>query len=1166
MVKQQVDLKTHPLRGMSLIEASAGTGKTFTISHLYLRCLLETDYQVRQLLVVTFTNAATQELRGRIRNLIYDVSRYLENIKIKNHDFDTLFGEYRLQDDALVKLQRALINFDEASIYSIHGFCQRILNSFPIETQSLLEQQIIPDEKQMLLQAIRDYWRKFIINTELSRLRWILQNWKDPDRLLRDVQPLLSFDKTVQQLADKTGSEKLLLQLQPLWQQLTGIWQKQRNELQDILIDSPALKRNSYQKDTVNRLLDSLIRLFNDSLPYELPEKWELLTTGKIFDSLKKDSNDPRLEHEFFNLAGVFAELHRQWLHQQKLELLTDATLFVQTSINSAKSQAQNISFNDLIKQVAVVVNADNPRLLDRITDLYPVAMVDEFQDTDQRQYHIFKTLYQDREDSALILIGDPKQAIYSFRGADVFTYQQAKQATGQQYTLETNYRSSARYVDMVNQLFLQHDNAFVYRQLIEFEPARASADDTHQLSENGNPAAPMICWMHPPVEKPLPKTDAGDYFARLCAQQIRQLLQQQHLLIDGKPVQARDLTVLVRTGRQAVMIKNQLAAQGISCAMQLRDSVFASEQAREISLLLEVIIEPGNINRLCGLLSTDLFGWHAAGIFQLQQDNQRLVELLEQFSAYHQHWLDKGVLSMFFRIIGDHQVLSRNLAQVDGERRVTNWLHIMELLQQQSAQHASQSQALHWLQLQREQTESLNDIEEHQLRLESDSELVKVVTIHKSKGLEYPIVFLPFAWDIPSNRNQPKSYSYHDEAGYKRLMVYDETQRARWHEENLAEQVRLFYVAVTRAKYRCYLGWGNIKGAGSSAIANCLYARTGQQGTYPQDLDVQDHAQLLEAFERLNRQQHVVDIIEAQPEQQNIMLSPVKTIGKVSARNFQRKLEQQWRISSYSQLASSGHSDLVDRPDYDALPAAVDTDLQVPGIFELNRFSFAKGAKAGNFLHEILERQDFNQAANQQTIRQKCVEYGYDEKWIKVIADWIDQIVQCNLNGFSLSDIGTAQKICEMEFYLTIGQLQAGNLNSFLRQHDYLLEHQGYSFNDISGFLKGFIDLVFEHDGRYFIADYKSNYLGPAPIDYNEAGYKTAMYEHHYHLQYLIYTLALHRYLKLRIPDYDYERHFGGVYYLFLRGMYADDDQQNGIFFHRPEAAVLEKLELSFD
>ena len=147
------------------------------------------------------------------------------------------------------------------------------------------------------------------------------------------------------------------------------------------------------------------------------------------------------------------------------------------------------------------------------------------------------------------------------------------------------------------------------------------------------------------------------------------------------------------------------------------------------------------------------------------------------------------------------------------------------------------------------------------------------------------------------------------------------------------------------------------------------------------------------------------------------------------------------------------------------------------------------------------------------------------------------------------------------MEFYLTIGQLQAENLNSFLRDNNYLLDHQSYSFNDISGFLKGFIDLVFEHDGKYYIADYKSNYLGPTPEHYDIAHCKTAMYEHHYHLQYLIYTLALHRYLKLRIPDYDYDRHFGGVYYLFLRGMYADDDQQKGIYFHRPDAAVLQEL-----
>ncbi len=1165
MVVEQVDLRQHPLSGMSLIEASAGTGKTYTISHLYLRCLLETDYEVEQLLVVTFTNAATQELKGRIRTLIHLVWQYLADDSIEDNHFDTLFGEYRGKQDALFKLQKALVNFDEAAIYSIHGFCQRILNRYPVETHSLIDQQIIADEKQLLMDAVQDYWRKHIINREIQQLQWILQSWKDPQVLLQDIQPLLGFERDLQQLSQQLSSQALRAQLLDLWQQLTQAWQDQ-DELQDILLNSPALNKQRIQKNTVNRLFTDLAELFQHPLPYERPAKWEIITANKLAGSVKKNCSDDRLQHRFFALAGQFADIHQQWLERQQIELLIEVATFVQTSLERAKSQAQNVSFNDLIKKVATVVNKDNPWLVEKINRQYPLAMVDEFQDTDQRQYQIFKTLYQDREDSGLIMIGDPKQAIYSFRGADVFTYQQAKQATARQYTLATNFRSSASYIDMLNVLFQQQDDAFVFPRLIRFEQALASNRVAGPLTEHGQDAAPLVCWLPPPGDKPLAKNQASHLFAAVCARQINDLLQQAELKIADDPVQARDLAVLVKTGRQARLIKQYLAELGISSALVSRDSVFASDQAREISLLLEVIIEPGNIPRLGGLLSSDLFGWDAAQIFQLQQDNQQLVVLLEQMRAYQQLWQDKGVLSMFFRLLSDHQVVQKNLAHIEGERRVTNWLHIMELLQQQAGQHASQGQALHWLQLQRQQAEMLQENDEHQLRLESDSDLVRIVTIHKSKGLEYPIVFLPFMWDVPGNRNRPNSYSYHDDQGYKRLMVYDETQRQRWRQENLAEQVRLFYVAMTRARYRCYLGWGHVSGAGSSAIAHCLYPRAEDTDRYPLDLQVPDSTWLRSPFEQINRQQQLVDIIEPELQSQETAAASKASTSSLSPLVFNRHIEQQWRVSSYSQIATSGHSERTDRPDYDALPElSVAADNIVNGT-EYTRYSFAKGAKAGSYLHDILEHQDFTRPTDIELIRLKSSEYGFDEAWLELVADWIDEVVSCDLGGFSLSDIDPTRRISEMEFYLSIGELKAQQLNQLLQTNNYLQPHQFYSFADIRGFLKGFIDLVFEQDGRYFIADYKSNYLGTRPEDYAQAHCQAAMYEHHYHLQYLIYSLALHRYLRQRLPGYDYMQHFGGVYYLFLRGMHANIDNNNGIFFHRPEPRLIQHLEDMFD
>ena len=545
MQKAIVNIKTHPLSGMSLIEASAGTGKTYTISHLYLRCVLEKDFDVRQILVVTFTNAATQELRGRIRSLLHDAWLYLTGHD-HDPDFDTLIGAFRGQDDALLRLQKALINFDEAAIYSIHGFCQRVLNSFPLETRSLLQQQILPDEKQLEQSAIRDYWRKHIIDCKLDRLRWILGLWKDPEQLLADVQTLLGFEDSLQQVESPTSFP----QLEQQWQSLCDHWRGSAEDLRRLINDSPALNHGTIRVNSVNKLFDELANTFCHPLPYSLPGNWHLITASKLLGSLKKNQQDPDLEHAFFKIADEFQQAHAQWIIQQKVSLLIDAAMQVKTSVNEAKRRAQNVSFNDLIRMLSEVMKQKNRLLIERITLQYPIAMVDEFQDTDQRQYRIFKTLYQNRQDCALIMIGDPKQAIYSFRGADVFTYQQAKHNTEQQYTLETNYRSSADYIDLVNALFSQQDNAFIFEQLIEFQAVRASENNQKTLTEKNKPAAPLVCWLHPYTEDPLNKGDANSYFSALCAEEIQRILEDNHLQIDTKPVQARDLAVLVRTGR----------------------------------------------------------------------------------------------------------------------------------------------------------------------------------------------------------------------------------------------------------------------------------------------------------------------------------------------------------------------------------------------------------------------------------------------------------------------------------------------------------------------------------------------------------------------------------------------------------------------------------------
>jgi len=752
---------------------------------------------------------------------------------------------------------------------------------------------------------------------------------------------------------------------------------------------------------------------------------------------------------------------------------------------------------------------------------------------------------------------------MYSFRGADVFTYQQARSDTQKQFTLDINYRSSEAFIDVVNRLFAYNRDAFVIEKLIEFTETGRDKKTEKKLTEDGRETEPLVSWIYPASDKPIAKAAATEYFARICAEEIEQILRQQTLLIDDKPVQAGDLTILVKTGRQASLMKQQLSERGISSALVLRDSVFATEQAWEISLLLEVLIEPSDNRRLNGLLSTDLFGWNASRIEQLQRDNEQQVALLDQMKNYQIHWQQKGILSMFFLLLQQQQSVPRNSAHMEGERRITNWLHIVELLQQQASEHASPSQALHWLRTQRQSVQQAGDNEEHQLRLESDRNLVRIVTIHKSKGLEYSIVFLPFMWDVKGKRNQPNSYSVHNDDGSKHTLIYDESERDRWYQEILAEEVRLFYVAMTRARYRCYLAWGNIKGAGSSAIAQCLFADRINKKSYPWDLDIEYPSALLQPFENINQGGERIKIIQPAIEQAETKKPAIKNLRLTHALPFDRSIERQWRISSYSQIASSGSAHKVDRPDYDALSAQAVEQKPIAAEEIHNRFTFPKGARAGTFLHDILEHSVFDRPVDELLIAEKCREYGYAQDWVKELVNWMQDVLDCELNGFSLSDIKPQQKITEMEFYLSSQNLNHQTLNLVLQQFHYLRPQQQYNFSDIKGFLLGFIDLVFEHQGKYYIADYKSNYLGAEKGDYVHQQCDEAMHEHHYHLQYLIYTLALHRFLGQRLQDYDYDNHIGGAYYLFLRGMTVQNNEtSSGVFFHKPGRQVIEQLD----
>jgi exodeoxyribonuclease V beta subunit len=801
--------------------------------------------------------------------------------------------------------------------------------------------------------------------------------------------------------------------------------------------------------------------------------------------------------------------------------------------------------------------------LVERLRENYRAALIDEFQDTDPIQYASFSRIFAD-SGLPTFLVGDPKQAIYSFRGADIFTYLKAKSAAQHEYTLGTNWRSHPDLVTAINTLFSRQAAAFIYKD-IPFHPVEAERPAQKVLNIQNDNAAPLnIIWAA--SDKAMTKGDLTAVSANATANEIAKLLSlaqagKASLGEDKTSVTGGDIAVLVRNHRQAQAVQDCLQVRGINSVQQGRENVFWSVEAQILERVLLAIAEPNNEARIKAALTTTLWGLNATELYQLQEDEAKWLVQLNFFYDLHQLWLKHGFMRLFRHLLIAGGVEQRLLSLTDGDRQLTNFLHLAELIQEYCSSHSEGIEAvLHWLSNHR-QLDNGND-DSAQLRLESDEQLVKIITIHKSKGLEYPIVFCPFLWDANLRAANNSVISFHQSDNDNLASVaFSEPALSQAAEsvtlEERAEDLRLLYVALTRARERCVIVWANVKSVTQSALFSLLHP----------SLDEADLAAMyaeIIALEALSDGAISINDLDTN----NVMLNKASQnqTQTLSAKVFAGTIHQPWRIGSFSAL-TQGHD--AELPDYDAneslnVTSVVRTDV-------LDRFSFPRGAQAGTCLHAIFELWDFtnnDDVALQTLVSRTLLQYGFDEKWVDVVCQWVKEVVTAPLgeSGLMLADLAPAQRLDELAFYFPVAELSVKHLQDGLlpllgagSALSTVIKH--LRFYDLTGFMKGFIDLVFEHNGKYYVVDYKSNHLGNSEGDYQFDSINDAMVAHDYPLQYLIYSLALHRYLKLRIVDYSPQQHLGGVYYLFIRGMNPDWGQ-SGIFYDKLDSALLEQFD----
>lgn len=1198
-----------PLSGPCLIEAGAGTGKTYTITTLVARLILEEALPAEQILVVTFTTAATAELRDRIRRRLKDARRVLRGHAVADEILTAIIDRSGPRDTALERLEEALANFDRMPVYTIHGFCQRVLHEMAFETGSGFEAELLTDATAIVQQLTDDFWRKTWYASPPELMAFALQILKTPDDLAALYRRHAIPDVHI--LPARIDLPKVSFEdFRARREAIRRHWQTSREDILPLL-QSPDLKANIYgrpdrpagREDAISKR-DAKIQAWTRQVDrwltasesgYPLPEALDYFCQTKLDASLKKGKKPVR--HAFFEACDHLVEesqrltsVMHKWLTAWQVHYFHH----LGKELDRFKGEHQVLFFDDLLLMVRDALR-ENPHgpLPALLRSRYRAALIDEFQDTDAVQYEIFETLFNG-SDQRLFLIGDPKQAIYSFRGADIFTYLRAARRAAAGYTLTRNWRSLPGLVQAVNTLYRLCPAPFVWPE-IAFHPATAAKrPEEGPLPPRLASLSPLTIWF---VDNPIgasgrPRLNKKTASERICAAVAGEVGRLARTSPGEAVVTLRDMAILVRTNRQALMMKDALSAAAVPAVIYNAGSVFHRPEALDLQRLLEAVADPGNETKLRTALTTPCFDRKGHEMALVDQGPAWWDATLERFFHYRVLWRDGGFMRMFRHLMAREKIAPRLLAAPSGERYLTNILHLTELLHQAAAaRRMGMAELLQWLAVQRGQT--LDPPETHQMRLESDDDAVTILTVHKSKGLEFPIVFCPFAWEGLGKPTPPALC--HHAALERRLLDLGsddmETHLAQMAEERMAEELRLLYVALTRAKNRCFMVWGNLPSAAYSAFAYLIETghATDRRGGLWEGLQAR-----AEIFRRRASNEHrmaVADIagrsdgaiaVRDMPEADDEMADNFQGTSAVGLpRVFSRETSTAWRITSFSSMihhrqdAGEIHDDDMEKENEDNMSRqGGEADRTESSIGAIS--AFEASARAGLFFHDVLERIDYAAPDSDQcrgTVDTCMQAHGIDRQWRDTILETLRRVVQTPLaaafpESFCFRQVPPQNRVNEMAFHLPLHAVDAASLGqafSACRQPDFaerlpnLMEKLAFSIS--GGFLKGYIDLVFRYADRYFVVDWKSNLLGDTFQDYHPLRLAEVMTADYYFLQYHLYTLALDQYLRSNCPGYTYGKDFGGVYYCFIRGMGSPTGSSTGVFFDRPAPELIQKL-----
>ncbi len=1215
----------YPLtNGIRLIEASAGTGKSFSLSHLVLRLLTEKEYSIDEILVVSFTEASASEIKAKIVERLILALKAIESINtnIKPHKIDNVLNEWvelnitskeRATYLASLLLQ-ALERIENSDITTIHGFCSKTIRREAVENGSNLNPTIEKDSHSLINEIVEEYWKKEILEIEIPELKGIFKTNFSRKNLIQvlsilDNDPNNIFRQTFNNLTiDESLPNQLNNHMESLWIDFRNIWEEKGKLLEDSFIEIAKdlksqgitdtkpysskprknryehlskwierykeIKRPSYEDIRNQNLID---KYFHPKHLYQLDVKYKINSYSKEMNSI-------------LNLIGDLYDSPSEYVWEHAL-------LWTKRELETRKSTNRLINYTDLLKLLdPKILNSNkindksNPdNIYDNLRSRYKVSLIDEFQDTDPVQLRLLKEAFGNKSSHLLIMIGDPKQAIYSFRGGSLNTYMKARETCDRIDLMNSNYRSTKSLILTLNKLFLDG----LIRSNLSAQALNPCSQEV-PLKLNGIKEPLMIINLIDSNQKESiqkikleSKSKIEEKIPKVIGSYLIELLNN-----NPKDLSPSDICILVNRHDQAKNIHSYLSKIKIPSQLHSNENIFTREGAQILQIFINCIVSPYCEQKLALLACSELMQWKKEKLYE-SKTNGDFDSLSSKFYELAQLFPKIGLLGCLSNFLE-----GKSIADLSHRGTLLSDLYQSTQLVDEQIHRDKFNilRASQWLSSQRfKSTESIP--EEYQPNSAISNSSVNIITIHKSKGLQFKIVICPYLWQKPPDQkshlwkdNQnlyiSKKYKWH-----KKYNSYQEFIR----KESLKEAERLAYVALTRAKKQIIILWAQSAGQEGNPLSGFLF------GSESINLNIEDYTK--EKMEQSFKKRDLkVDIQDIKLIQTNKTWSQPKRKVKLSlGATPKHKFDNSWGRFSFSTWITqknddSNHKDLLDELNEDLAFKDEIKDISLENLDNLltkkdQRIDtsedqiwsgespiskFPRGSIAGTCLHKILERVDFNDIENQSKVSSIIEEelnlVNISSSFIEPIIILLKRIANIPLGGplgkFKLKGLNYKNSIKELKFDIPIchdtNPINTIELSSIFKENvqkkygiDYINKIINLNISS-SGFLTGSIDLVFADDpnhenAKWWVLDWKSNWIGSpmtreggfscGPANYSMYRMDEEMYHHHYPLQAHIYLLALHRFLNWRLPNYSAQKHLGGYIYVFLRGLPNEKD-----------------------